>query len=1220
MTSTMGRAARTEAAGQHHSPSPLRRLKLGPRTQSTTLSASRKDVQETAPLPGPLQPANVVRPQGSAPQNRLQHTFTAMHGEAVACLSGACAVMCYSSDKQDIRCGPRFRQLSCCALSPCSRYLACGEFSNHDGSAVASTQVLIIDVRSNTPLQPLRGHVRGTKLLAWSKQATKTFLLSVSFPDHRDEQLVLWSWPSGERLASVLCLAGTIGISFAPDACAFATGGTTDVRIWSVHVAAAHSMKLKTGASGCQLTARTLVADLAWTSLASLAWGSASWLYLLSRSGKLCARSISDPSAPPRCLDLERRANALIWADRLCGSRPGPLGLLACALAHGIVEVLSAEDFGVVARICLGESTCDTVGLSCSIGGEALWAMYSDRRLRCWRSLGQSHPDRELLPPVVELGFCGAGRSRTTLVTSSSAGLQHWDVIADGLRFTREAQQKNVTAMAVSDVLAATGHKDGELRLFGLPQLQRLDVQLPRHDDEVNSLDFSSVHFGTPIVLVSASLDRNVRVVRLDVDMHGGSAPSCVATVLFSSKPHAAVVEFAGLLRSGEESRVVALTSDRHIFYHDLDGVGIRQARQLAGTSRVAGACIHPKKPLLFVAFADRRILQLDFHGLVVQQTRIAGSDYELVPPLRLCDGPWDGGSILAVNLSPLLKKTSSLGASTSHLCNIDPASKYPSLNVHNNAPGRWAHSAGVANSCIGGASICLFDVVNGLHPLVRLVGHLKAPSSLTFLDSHRVVACWQDGSMFLWKPNMGAEQLPWGQPVVETSASTPAVQVKKVVASPRYATPTSKSTRQGVGARSPVSNQRGVTTSPRGRSHGSPSEQPPSTARCEVRLQSTSPSRDGPRRQWAPVSAIISARRSLSGGSATSGSAGASINLRNLQPVRSKTAVRRQSLDNVLQGLFPGKAECLPPWAHSNCNSSSASVPAVIARASMASGGVGLNHTDSISSLDSTHGSCAGPNPGGSSRPSCSGMGKWAHSSQVGSRVMSASDLFVAAVASSTSLDPITVPPLADIVQPASVERFVPEAVDVPLPTLAVPCDAVFLQGSAAAAAGSDTVSRSKHNQALHRQDERLQIHHGCTDRSSSRRVKIRLPPKPSSPPPGLEASAASLRERAVHTMPAAREHLMGLATPCRAVGRPAAAGPRGGVHPSSSMQGQGAEHDDRSLLLCEALRVLDEVQSPTGDAVTSTIQRLSTFRSKLRSFLEQRHPGASTSSRSSA
>mmetsp|Transcript_19027 Transcript_19027/g.52859 ORF Transcript_19027/g.52859 Transcript_19027/m.52859 type:complete len:1285 (+) Transcript_19027:81-3935(+) len=1026
----MSRVVRPVLGGRQRSPSPLARQQLSNRAraspragQGAAVEAKEAGDVQTLPLPGPLEPDCVVRPQGSA----VQHTFTAMHGEAVACLSGACAVMCYT-DKQDVLSGSRMRQLSCCALSPDSHFLACGEVPSQDGPRPLSTQILVFNVR-DLSVKPLRGQARGTKLVSWSKQAEKTFLLSVSFPDsdNKDgDHLVLWSWPQGERLASAVCLSGVTHISFAPETLAFSTATTHEVKVWSVVPPMSSRGR---GASTCwQLTNRPVAADfgvkaartwsVAETAVASIAWGAAAWLYVLSHSGRLCAKSITDHGASPKCFDLGRRANVVIWADRLCGKRPGPLGLLACAMAGGSVEVLNAEDFTSVASINPPEGDIEAVGLSHSTMGEALWVMYSDRMLRCWRNLDKSQPDREMLPPPLGLGCCGTGKAGglATLVTSSPAGLQHWTRCGSGLKLDYEFEQDAATALAVSDHLVASGHSTGVLRLFALPRLRRLDVRLPGHEAEVLDLSFSDAALPS-LLLVSASLDRTVRVLRLDLHRGPtGVVEGCHATSVYCSNANRGIVEFAAFLRSGEASRIVALTGTHQIVYHNVEGICADGAEVLCSTQypkscRWAGMCAHPRQTCVFVASADRRIRQLDFNGQIVHQVKIGGPDIEFAPPLRISQLDWEC-SILAVNLAPAPHRIQPAGTSTTNLAVPDPASQADSASslARRSIQSRWAHSAGAVTGLAAGLGILLLDASNGLQPLVRLAGHFEAACSMTFLESDRCAACWPDGSVFLWKPSAAephgrdtsssgssSHTVSVGHPLVAAvlpaSASTAAAGAAALAAPP-------PPTWAAVGG--------GLKLGARGRSAESP---------LRARLRS-GPSSSG--------SSLIAA---------------AGLNTKLMQPVRSRNNGTRQAANEVLHNLFASSTD-LPGWAQSHCNSTCsdsvhAPVPPI---AGLSSACLGLQDTDSRSSVGSASGSGSviGTSLGiGQQQRLSSGMGMWDHASQVGSRVNSMSDLhnipgFSSALVD-TSMQPLPPPPNVTV---ASGPPPPPEG-DVPMPTL---------------------------------------------------------------------------------------------------------------------------------------------------------------------------------------
>lgn len=820
---------------RQHSPSPLRprgvaaprcaarsvpaaKVSSTPRPASKGAGAARDRAAlgDALALPGAAAPHCAVHPQGLV----TQHTFVAMCGGSLACLSGNLAVMCYSDGSQRPRfTGYRCRPLACCALSHDGRFLAVGEAcSARDLSAAADVrshgggpQVLVFDLREGLPVRQLRGPACGSQMVAWSSRsaASGAVLLAVSAEegDQGEQQLTAWSWPEGERLQTAASLSHIVDLSFSPDGSrdCFCTVGPSEAKVWSLTPPGALTSRSKSSSAGeWRLSSRALQVCFPVAPPGSLlgsggrgsasgrrphetmvgvAWGTASWIYFLSRSGSICALSAGGESAGKSAV-VGRRGCALIWAERLCGRRPGPLGLLAVALAGGTVEILDCEDLTRIAAISAGPpgGGIDAVGLSCSPAtGEALWVLCKNRKLRRWRNL-DGDPDYELPAPLCGLRSLMAVPHSFLphLVTSSDHGLHLWSPTVEGIRLDRGEQDANmfggvpapapgcITAMASAPQLVAVGYDSGHLRLVSVPGMDAVEAQLPRHRAEVRDLSFVPWQLGSqaPLLLASGSQDGSIMVLRLSA-MDGASWPSaCSASLLwrYSAQEHAApAVSSVAILGGGGAVSVLAAFSDRHLrLIEGLDAetpeeLSPRNApprpsaepRSLGALPRGArwvGVCAQPARGLALAAASDGRVSQLDASGRIQQQVRVLAHGQEFAPPLRLTDG----GGLLAIALAPARGRG-----------HAAPPSAWPEAREEPRSPSglaqqRWASvasaakGAGAAQHGLGG--IILLDASGELRPLVRLVGYSEPAVSFTFLDDREVLACWPDGAMLLWK------------------------------------------------------------------------------------------------------------------------------------------------------------------------------------------------------------------------------------------------------------------------------------------------------------------------------------------------------------------------------------------------------------------------------------------------------------------------------------
>jgi len=706
-------------------------------------------------LPGTLTSAGALRPQVLA----SPHAFAAAAGGAVACICGGSVVECESDGSQLLRCGPRSRPLQCCALSPCGRYLAAGEA----GGAGRGPQVLIFDrVRGGAP-SALRGHHHGVRLIAWSPKAAYLVTIGDMENEASDHQLILWSWPQGERLAQALCSRGLADLAFSPEGSVFAVVSVAAAKRWSIVQPqdAFMSVKSKGPPKLVGQTLPTEVLGLARGNLpghhqdrrrrsvedgfVAVAWGSDSVLHLLTRRGLLCV-VVGDQVE--RWVDIGQRAYSLAWASRLCdhvgshdadadvGAAAAPgAGVLVCALAGGCVQVLDAASLrplavlgGAAAGGCGGPAaaTMDAVGAMPSLCGKALWVLYADRSLARWQSL-EACPDWALPAPV-----SGVRDARVVLqpsshsqnpqvVTCTERALQLWTSTAQGMKMISRADPGGLrigelTALACTQWSIACGHRSGEVHLVWLPDLGCVEALPVRHSGEVLALCFcSSVpgHTG-PTLLASASRDRSAMVFRIDGRRRSGTgAQNCCASLLLTLPGHSAAVHSVALLGVSEapEVQLALCTADKVLVLRDLE-IGpstasvLRSHKQQVRSKSWIGLCAHPSRPILFAATGDRRVLQLDSSGRTQQALRFGGPEVELVPPLRLGSPE---GRLLAVGI----------GGSSSN--SADP----------------------------GG--VLLLDASAGLRPLARLIGHAEPMTGISFLGADRVLGCWADGTMLVW-------------------------------------------------------------------------------------------------------------------------------------------------------------------------------------------------------------------------------------------------------------------------------------------------------------------------------------------------------------------------------------------------------------------------------------------------------------------------------------
>lgn len=629
---------------------------------------------------------------------------------------------------------------------------SCGGGHGQGGSN-SRPHLLVFDrAKAGNPTQ-LRGHTHGIQFVAWFPRSSILISIGEAETNHFEQQVCLWSWPQGERLATTSSAHGIVDVTVAPDAFSFVTLTAKDARCWSVlH----HADEFGAGRSrsAVQMAGRPLPIDFLLHHGAELegnknhsnlqedfvsgAFGAASALYLITTQGRLMATNVAEETThADRYMDLGRKAHAIVWAERLCGEKPSSWGLLVCGLEYGTVEILDAEHLRPYAMLTIDSAgALESIGVSPSINGEALWVLFSDRSLARWRRLS-GKPDRALLAPLPELqeSLYTPGCCSPQLVTRSLGSLHTWTVGPDEMRLQpQEAGNENtcqglgpssdVTAFTCSQGIAATGHRSGEVQLLSLPNLAVLGPILHKHPSDVHAMSFCPWRpsTGMQLLLATVSRDGSAMVFRVDVN-HTDSLviESAQATLLMhlpcNSSPLQGIALLGSNMRGGTSDNTMflaAYTADRNLLVRDIElgthNANVRRCyRHPNRGSRWVGLCAHPAKAVFFAAQNDRRILQLDCLGRTQQQIRAGGPEVEVAGPLRLNSD----ARCLAVGLC-----------------------------------GRGNLNPGQSMFCPG---VLLLEVDPQLRPVLRLVGHSEPVSSFTFIPGDRILGCWRDGVMHLW-------------------------------------------------------------------------------------------------------------------------------------------------------------------------------------------------------------------------------------------------------------------------------------------------------------------------------------------------------------------------------------------------------------------------------------------------------------------------------------
>ena len=217
------------ASGMHRagrrSPSP----RGGPRSRYAR-EDNRYDAHEV-PLPGAHAPSFTLQPQAVS----SRHCFAAgaVRGTLLS-ISGGSLFESSAESHQQIQLGPRPRPLTCIAGSPCGKWWAIGEscFGGRSG------QVIIMSGESKEVIAVMPVGVRRTaRHLCWAAQGELVAAIVEFESEHAgaaDQQLMVWSWPSGERLATSTCGRGTQDMAGSPDGAVLLTVGSYGAKVWTL--------------------------------------------------------------------------------------------------------------------------------------------------------------------------------------------------------------------------------------------------------------------------------------------------------------------------------------------------------------------------------------------------------------------------------------------------------------------------------------------------------------------------------------------------------------------------------------------------------------------------------------------------------------------------------------------------------------------------------------------------------------------------------------------------------------------------------------------------------------------------------------------------------------------------------------------------------------------------------------------------------------------------
>lgn len=164
-----------------------------------TRQASEVRGRELA-LPGLLAPSACLQPQAVATRGCIGNDG------ALLSLNGG-SLFETSEGHQALRLGPRPRPLTCLSGSPCGHFWAIGESC----SGGRGGQVLVLNGAKQLVTSLPLGVRRSCRHLCWACHS-ELIAAVVEFESDQpvpEQQIMVWSWPKGERLATASCDRGT---------------------------------------------------------------------------------------------------------------------------------------------------------------------------------------------------------------------------------------------------------------------------------------------------------------------------------------------------------------------------------------------------------------------------------------------------------------------------------------------------------------------------------------------------------------------------------------------------------------------------------------------------------------------------------------------------------------------------------------------------------------------------------------------------------------------------------------------------------------------------------------------------------------------------------------------------------------------------------------------------------------------------------------------------
>lgn len=451
-------------------------------------------------------------------------------GEVVAAVGNVLAA--YSADSQrDQRlfvADQRMNPSICCAFTACGSYLAAG-FDGHP------TTIIVFDSATGVPIgAPLIGPRGGCRQLAWSPDGT---ILAAA---GADPCVVLWCWPSGERIAELTASISALALCWSrplQDASAASvdlgfTVASAGALCWCpVRIAVAG------GATSAALEpravdlARVAVAAAGAQELADISSAEGAVTMALTRQGWLL-RIRGEQLEQFECLNAGP-AHAV-----QCLS----FGLVACGLDQGRVRLLHGATLTYHGELCNEScSAAGAVGLAFPVLGAKMnkplrvWVIYSNGALA---SFGLDKPSQgdfqkavfSKYGPTNALGCAAGSGSQLSehFATCGGSGVQVLQVQEMGpsevcreVSVTRSSPESahsvgwSSVAIYIGKVsLIACGHSEGGVSVFSFPDMKGPLRVSSKSSSGVVGVGMIAASSAGPMLLVFSSRDGTVEAHR----------------------------------------------------------------------------------------------------------------------------------------------------------------------------------------------------------------------------------------------------------------------------------------------------------------------------------------------------------------------------------------------------------------------------------------------------------------------------------------------------------------------------------------------------------------------------------------------------------------------------------------------------------------------------------------------------------------------------------